>query len=72
MISLLTGPSCVRCLTGNIIFGSGRWQRSFEILHQQHGNVSAIMLDLLMPGMNGQEFLDVKAKDPVLAISLSS
>ena len=42
-------------------------REAIEILHQQHGNVSGILLDLLMPGMNGQEFLDVKAKDPVLA-----
>ena len=41
-------------------------REAIEILHQQHGKVAVIMLDLLMPGMSGQEFLDVKATDPVL------
>lgn len=42
-------------------------KQAIEILHQQKGAVSGILLDLLMPGMNGQKFLDVKAKDPLLA-----
>lgn len=42
-------------------------KQAIEILHQQKGAVSGILLDLLMPGMNGQQFLDVKAKDPLLA-----
>jgi CheY-like chemotaxis protein len=42
-------------------------RQAIEILHQHHGDVAGILLDLLMPGMNGQEFLDVKAQDPVLA-----
>ena len=42
-------------------------RQAIEILHQHHGDVAGILLDLLMPGMNGQEFLDAKAQDPVLA-----
>ena len=46
---------------------AGNGQEALEILHREKGQVSGILLDLVMPVMNGQEFLKAKGKDPLLS-----
>jgi diguanylate cyclase (GGDEF)-like protein len=58
-----------KMLTGDnyLFLEAADGRAALDILHKEQGHVSAILLDLIMPGMNGQDFLDEKAKDPELA-----
>ena len=42
--------------------------RALDILRQHHGDISLIILDVIMPLMNGYELLDIIKNDPQLSL----
>ena len=50
------------------IFEAENGQAALEILEQNKENIALILLDVMMPVMDGYTFLDIRKKDPVLSL----
>lgn len=49
---------------GHRVISTARAEDALEVLHSEHSNIDVIWLDLLLPGMNGIEFLAEVRKNP--------
>ncbi|MGA2142592.1 MAG: response regulator [Brevinematales bacterium] len=58
---------------GYRVISSGTGQEAVEIFREKHGEISLVMLDLIMPGMTGMEiFRELKKISPGVKVLLTS
>lgn len=49
---------------GHRVISTMRAEEALEVLNSEHPNIDVVWLDLLLPGMNGIEFLSEVRKNP--------
>jgi len=58
---------------GYKVFGAGGGREALEVLAANQGGIHLVILDMVMPGMSGEEtFLRIKELDPKIKVILSS